>query len=206
MHEIAIKTMLKSYIIYIQLSRCCEARRHSGKNCEHGLLITVDEFTPNLESPPMNLLTENDKRYQFCNIKTTNLLPAVLSSSRADNLGYDEVVYVKGETITECSKSNISIIKEGRIITHPKTEAILPGITREHLIKACIENQLTIIERPFTKEELFSADDILVTSSTKLLRTVKTIDGVKVGGKSHDVCLVLQNEINHDYYKYVKNE
>ena len=198
-HEVVIKSMIETYAVYIQLSRGKAERYHSADNCKVNLLITVDEITPNLLSPPMSLMTHADKRYGYCNIKTVNLLPAVLASTKAELMGYDEAVFVKDGIVTECTKSNISILKCGRLITHPKSTNILPGITREHLIASCTKLGIPVSERPFTADELLYADEIIVTSSTKLCRRVNNVDGKFVGGKTIALFDKIRNDLNQDF-------
>ena len=198
-HEVVIKSMVETYAIYIQLSRGKDERHHAADNCKVNLLITVDEITPNLLSPPMSLMTHADNRYGYCNIKTVNLLPAVLASTKAEATGYDEAVFIKDGTVTECAKSNISILKQGRLITHPKSTSILPGITRQHLLASCNKLDIPVLERSFTTDEMFSADEIIVTSSTKLCRRVNLINEKSVGGKAIALFNNIRNQLNHDY-------
>ena len=199
LREIAVKSMIASYIIYIQLSRSYETRKHSALGCCENLLITIDPYEPNLFSPPMRLMTCEDKRYGYCDIKTTNLLPAVLASTNAENSGFDEAIFIRDGFVTECSKSNISILKQGRLITHPTSSRILPGITREHLLRVCKEINIPICEEPFTLNDLLRADEIIVTSSTKLCRSVSHINDVKVGGNSTDGFNKIRSGLNFDY-------
>ncbi|MBR4836626.1 MAG: aminotransferase class IV [Clostridia bacterium] len=199
LREIAVKSMIESYIIYIQLSRSYESRKHSAIDCGANLLITIDPFQPNIYSPPMKLMTYEDKRYDFCDIKTTNLIPAVLASTEAELNGFDEAVFVRQGIVTECSKSNISILKQGRLITHPKSCHILPGITREHLLLVCKAMGIAVHEEPFTINDLFTADEIIVTSSTKLCRSVSDINGVRVGGQDSDTFEKIRLWLNKDY-------
>ena len=99
------------YIIYISISRNAKNRIHSylGLNGTN-LLITIKQFEHS-DKTYLDLITEEDKRYYFCNIKTTNLLPAVLASSKAEKLNCDEAVFIRGNIVTECAHSNIFIIK-----------------------------------------------------------------------------------------------
>lgn len=198
LREIAIRSMLESYFIYFQISRNANRRTHSAIDCKANLLVTVDPIDVSISSPPMKLMTAIDRRYDYCDVKTTNLVPAVIESTKAEKTGYDEAVFIRNGFVTECAKSNISIIKQGRIITHPKTNHILPGITREHLLKICQEKGIPYVERPFTLNELFSADEILVTSCTKLCRPVNIVDGFNVGGGNVELknylCTLLQDE------------
>ena len=99
-------------------------------------------------------------------------------------LGCDEGIFIKNGIVTECTKSNILIIKQGRVITHPISNRILPGVARAKLLEKCASSRIEVSERPFTKKELFTADEVLLTSTTKLCRRASTIDGKAVGGKN----------------------
>lgn len=202
LHEIGVRSMLKSYFIYFQMSRSLPTRIHSAKNASASLLITVDKVDISPHPVPLKLITREDKRYGYCDIKTTNLLPAVLASTKADHEGCDEAVFIKNGYVTECSKSNISIIKQGRIITHPKSSRILPGITREHLLSNCIELGIDFEERPFSTEELFSADEILVSGTGKLCKTVSHINNISVGGKAPCLAGVLCEKMYKEYVSF----
>lgn len=199
LREIAVKSMIASYIIYIQISRSYETRKHSALGCSANLLITIDPYNPDLYSPPMKLMTYEDKRYGYCDIKTTNLIPAVLASTEAEMRGYDEAIFVRQGVVTECSKSNISILKQGRLVTHPKSGNILPGITREHLLKVCDKINIPVFEEAFNLNDLLTADEIIVTSSTKLCRSASLVNDVKVGGRDTDRFNNIRSLLNRDY-------
>lgn len=199
LREIAIKSMIEQYMMYIQLSRSYESRKHSATGCTANLLITIDQFEPTLYSPPMKLMTYEDKRYGYCDIKTTNLIPAVLASTEAEKSGFDEAIFIRDNLVTECSKSNISILKQGRLVTHPKSGNILPGITREHLLKVCEKINIPVFEEAFNQNDLLTADEIIVTSSTKLCRSASLVNDVKVGGRDTDRFNKIRSLLNRDY-------
>ena len=184
LREIAVKSMIECYFIYFQLSRNSITRCHCAKGCGTNLLITIDPIEIKPNNPPLKLITVNDDRYNFCDIKTVNLLPAVISMTNANESNCDEAVFIKDGIVTECSKSNIFILNQGRIATHPKSNRILPGIARDHLLKICKQNGLEFEERKFTYDELIYADEILVTSTTKLCQPAGEINNISVGGKS----------------------
>ena len=198
LREIAVKSMIDTYLIYFQLSRDLPERRHSGIGCGADLLVTVEPIVIEEFPRPMKLITVPDLRYGYCDIKTTNLLPAVISATEAERADCDEAIFVKDGIVTECTKSNISILKQGRLITHPKSHKILPGITRAHLLAASRSLGIPYEEAEFSMEELFSADEILVSSTTKLCKTVSHIDSVRVGGRdkktSSELCQFLYSE------------
>ncbi len=203
--EILLETVRRSgfdsYFVYFQLSRNGGKRRHIAEDAYGtNLLITVSEQPLPTEGARLKLTTFEDKRFEYCHIKTLNLLPSVLASTHAENLGCDEAVFHRGQTVTECAHSNVSILKDGSLITHPADNHILPGITRKHLISACNKLGIPVCERPFTLTELFDADEILVTSTTKLIAGTDVIDEVAVGGKDAKRLGLLSAALIEEYY------
>ena len=154
--------------LYFQLTRGCKERIHSSLSSDaSNLLVTVKPCecpSPRL----MRLHIREDLRYYYCDIKTINLLPQTLYATEAARLGLDECVLHRNNIVTECSHSNISIIKDDTLITHPRSRLILPGITRECILEACERLGIPYLERPFSVNELYLADDIIVSSSSRL--------------------------------------
>jgi D-alanine transaminase len=114
----------------------------------------------------------------MCHIKALNLLPAVLASTNAELAQCDEAVLIRGGSVTEGSHSNVHIISCGSLITHPLGRHILPGISRGRLLSAARREGIRIIERPFTKNELYRADEVIVTSTTRIAQRAREIDGI----------------------------
>ena len=202
LREVAVKSQIDSYFIYFSLTRNMDRRIHSAKNCNTAnILVTIEEFNLKPNSAPLKLITCEDKRYEYCDIKTINLLPSVLASTEAEICGCDEAVLHRGEIVTECAKSNISILLHGRIKTHPISNHILPGITRKHLLTVARQYNIPCDESPFTLKELFEADEIIVSSTSKLCRRVCSVDGISVGGKSGAISDLLCSKIYDTYLK-----
>ena len=204
LREIGVKSMIEDYFIYFQLSRNSANRTHSAIGCESNLLVTVNSININPNFAPLSLITTDDKRYGYCDIKTVNLLPAVLSATKSEIEGCDEAIFIKSGYVTECTKSNISIIIQGRVVTHPKTSEILPGIAREHLLLCCKSLGIEFEERKFSKTELMEADEILVSSTTKLCQYADRIDGKSVGGKNPDLAKKLCQKLYDEYADFCK--
>lgn len=176
-YELIKSTSYKSYFLYFQLSRFSPGRAHAYPDTEKSnLLVTLSPVTIPNPQRTLKLILREDKRYSFCNVKTVNLLPAVLASREAEELGADEAVFVRNGVITECAHSNVHIIRNGRLITHQLDEYILPGIARRHLLSVCERLGIPFEERDFGEDELFSADEILVTSSSKLCLRASSIE------------------------------
>ncbi|MBR5012196.1 MAG: aminotransferase class IV, partial [Clostridia bacterium] len=133
---------------------------------------------------PMSLITVSDVRYFMCNVKTLNLMPNIIAAQAAKAAGCDEAVFVRDGFVTEGAHTNIHIIKDGCIITHENGPLILPGTVRLQMLRICDRLGIPYIERPFTPDELFSADEVLITSSTSFIRRAASVDGVSVGGRA----------------------
>lgn len=128
-------------------------------------------------------ITVEDTRFFHCNIKTIDLLPNVLASQAAEEAGCEVAIFHRGERVTECAHSNVHIIKDGKMITAPLDNLILPGITRKHIIAICAANGIPVEERPFTVEEMMNADEIFSSSASAITCRITEIDGKAVGGK-----------------------
>ena len=130
--------------LYWQVSRGVCLRNHPfpGKEVKPVLMAFVKPFSMPSEDRTYKLISLEDVRYKLCNIKTLNLIPSVLANQRAMEQGCDEAVLHRGSRVTECSHSNISILKDGVLRTAPADELILPGITRKHLLQLAREEQL----------------------------------------------------------------
>ncbi len=149
----------------------------------------------------VDLITVEDTRYLHCNIKTLNLIPNVIASQRALKEGVHEALFHRGERVTECAHSNIHIIKDGVLLTPPADCYILKGVARDNLIKACQNLNIPVNIRPFTVQEIFSADEVIITSSGSLCLQVGKVDGIEVGGKAEDIIKKLQAYLLDEFLK-----
>lgn len=152
----------------------------------------------------IQLITMEDTRFLHCNIKTLNLIPAVIASQRAKEAGCFESVFHRNGRVTECAHSNVHIIKNGVLITAPTDNLILPGIARKHIIEACKKMNIAVKEEPFNLEQLFDADEVLVSSAGALCLSADQIDGKAVGGKAPELVSKLQNMLLQDFIDQTK--
>ena len=181
--------------VYWQLSRGTAMRNHifPDASVKANLWVTMKPGSNADPDETLKLITQEDTRFLHCNIKTLNLIPNVMASQKAQEAGCGECVFHRGDIVTECSHSNISILKDGVFITHPTDHYILPGISRMHLIKNCKKLGIPVDERPFTLKELMEADELIVSSSSKLGLLATEVDGVPVGNKAQELWKKLQN-------------
>ena len=90
------------------------------------------------------------------------LSPPAKANQRAHEAGCDETIFHRGDRVTECSHSNVHILKDGVLHTAPCDNLILPGIVRMHILKLCEELGIPVVEEPFTMDELMAADEIFL--------------------------------------------
>ena len=192
--------------IYFQLSRYSNERTHSyPANTKSNLLITVSQQAIPDVSKRLKLTLAKDVRYEMCHIKTLNLLPAVLASHKAEVIGKDETVFHRNGTVTECSHSNVHIISDSVLYTHPLDNHILPGISRKHMLEVAKRLGIKAVERKFSVYELLKADEVIVTSSSKLAALASSIDYIEfspaVNGLGDRIC----NQMFLDFINFTKN-
>ena len=134
-------------------------------------------------------------------MKTLNLLPSVLASEKAKQAGCQEAIFYRpGGRVTECAHSNVHIIQDGMLRTAPTDNLILPGIARAHLIRMCKKLEIPVNETPFTLDDLFSAEEVLVTSSSSFCLHADTIDGKPVGGRQPELLERLRSALVAEFY------
>lgn len=184
-----------SYMVYWQISRGTGMRNHVYPEVGNpNLLITVRKIPmKDIYEKTYKLISLEDIRFLMCNVKTLNLIPNIIASQRAKEANCDEAVLHRGERVTECAHSNISILKNGVFQTAPTDNLILPGITRMHLIELAKEHNIPVKEEPFTRKELREADEIIVTSSSALCIRALELDGKPIGGKDSRTLRTLQD-------------
>ena len=192
-------------LIYWQASRGTAPRNHPfPKDARANLLVYVKPKKITKLDEPMKLCTVDDIRYEMCNVKTINLIPNILAAQTAVDRGCDEAVQIRRrlfeddgteyrDVITEGAHTNISVLKDGVFVTAPLGRFILPGIARKHLIELCRANGIEVLERYITRGELMDADEVLVSSTTTLVRRACEIDGKPVGGRDTELFDRLQH-------------
>ena len=189
---------------YVQATRGVGMRGHAyrfaGGTPSLWVWVKPDMLDPMDRS--YKCITMEDTRYLHCDIKTINLLPAVIYTQRAEEAGCDETILHRGGRVTECAHSNVHILKDGVFKTAPCDNLILPGITRAHILNICKAHGIPVVEEPFTLEEMMNADEIFFSSSSALTCRIGEIDGRKVGLKDEKTFAVIRDA----YQEEIKRE
>lgn len=126
-------------------------------------------------------VTSDDTRWARCDIKSTSLLANVLLRAEAQQRDAWEAILLRDGRITEGAASNVFVVHGQRVRTPPLSSLILPGVTRTLLMDALADAGFDIAEGEILAEELADADEIWLTSSTRDLLSVATLDGETVG-------------------------
>ena len=190
-------------LVYWQVTRGASGREHIYDEAMTGKLWVLIKPEPLVDpTVPLKLITLEDKRFAYGNVKTLNLLPAVKYSQIAHLAGADEAVLHRDGVVTECAHSNISILKDGVFYSHPNDEYILRGIAKTHLIQACYRESVPVIERAFTLAELADADEVIVTSSGNLCTFANELDGKPVGGRDPQTLRRLREAVYREFMDY----
>jgi len=180
-------------MLYIQVTRGNAPRKHEYPlNRRPNLIMSVTPINLPSKDKKASLLSMEDLRFSYCNIKTTNLLPNVFAAQRATASGATEALQHRGDRLTEAAHSSILIIKDGTVIMPPLDEYILPSITRAVIKQICEDNCINTETRIITVDEVFDADEIILCSTTKNIIYVFEIDGKPVGGKDRELAIKLQ--------------
>jgi D-alanine transaminase len=187
--------------VYYQVTRGTGTRKHTFTEGKGNLWITLTPAEISDGHTPIQLVTTEDTRFFHCDIKTLNLIPSVMASQKAKEAGCAEAVFYRpGGRVTECAHSNIHILKNGTLYTAPTDHLILPGIARAHLLRACRALGIPFREQAFSLQELFEADEVIVTSSSNLCLRADQIDGIRVGGKDYALYNRLREYLLNEFY------
>ena len=192
-----------THFVYWQVTRGINDRNHVYPEGMPGKLWVM--IRPNhLNDPdvPIRLVTAPDTRFYHCNIKTLNLIPSVMAAQDAARRGVQETVFHRDGIVTECAHSNVSILKDGVFYSHPNDELILRGIAKTHMIQACYRLGITVMEKPYTLDDLRAADEIIVTSSSNFCLHACELDGAPAGGKDPETLKAIQDAVLQEYYDY----
>lgn len=173
-------------LVYLEITRGSVPRAHQFPPAGTAPTVFANAvpFTPPdaLRARGAAVITLPDLRWGRCDLKTVNLLPNILAKQEAVQAGADEAILVRDGVVTEASTANVFAAVNGELRTHPLSERILPGVSREVVLEAARALGIRICEQPLSPDELLAADEVMLTSTTNDVMPVTRIDGNVVGG------------------------
>ena len=172
--------------VYFQVTRGVAKRDHAFPK---DAAPTVFVMSNPLVNPPQELVergaaavTAVDDRWLHCDIKSISLIGNCLLRQASADVGAAETILFRDRRLTEASASNVFVVRDGVILSPPKSSLILPGITYDVISEIARSAGLPIEFRDVSEPEVRSADEVWVTSSSKEVLAIVALDGKPVGG------------------------
>jgi len=185
-HEGLQRSGLRDAVVYIQLTRGAAPRTHVLQTPVEPTLVMT--FRPRSRLPEelrrrgAHVITITDERWANCYVKAVTLLPNVLARYQAIDRGCDDAVFVSpaGE-VRECTAANIFVVRGQRILTPPRTDAVLHGITQRFVMSCAEALGFAVEESHLFVPDLLSAAEVFMSSTTAEILGITMIDGKPVG-------------------------
>ena len=176
----------KDFLVYIQITRGVSfPRKHSFPSPDEQptIFISVSKLDENTadQQNGVRVILHEDLRWLRCDIKSVSLLPAILANQKAVESKAVEAVLFRNDLITEGSHTNFFGIIKGKVVTAPKSNLILAGITREVVISLCKKLKIKVEEEFIKLNELKKFEEFFITSTTKEVYPVVQIDDRIIG-------------------------
>lgn len=202
---------LEEGIIYMQVSRGIASREHDFPNPETPAVTVAytreEERESDVEDQGRAAILAEDIRWLRCDIKTLNLLPNVMAKQKAVENNAVEAILHRGDTVTEASASNVFMVKDGELYTHPADNYILNGITRRKIIQLCDELNINVNEQTYTVDDLLNADEVFISATKLDIIPILKIDDQTIGsGKPGRITKQILQSFRSLYEKGIRNK
>ena len=172
-------------IVYIQITRGVAPRDHAmPAGLTPTVFVMVNEMKPIAAKDRDNgvaCVSAEDFRWEKAHIKSTSLLGAVFSRQISADVGALETVMFRHGFLSEAAASNVWVVKNGQVFGPPKNNLVLEGIRYGLMDEICAQQGISFALRPITRAEVLDADELLLSSATKEVLAITTLDGQAVG-------------------------
>ena len=183
--QLVAKQPWEDQAVYFQVTRGVAKRDHAFPA---GVEPTVFVMCNPLVNPPRELVEQGgsaisavDNRWLRCDIKSISLIGNCLLRQVSADAGAQETILFRDGKLTEASASNVFIVKRGVLLSPPKSNLILPGITYDVVTEIAQAGKIPLEFRDIAEAEVRGADEVWVTSSSKEILAIVTLDGKAVG-------------------------
>lgn len=184
--ELIARGGMPTCLIYLQVTRGVYKRDHAFPPepvapTVFGMASAWSPPSAEQRTRGISAISIPDERWLHCEIKSVSLLGNVLARQQAVDANVDEVVQFRDGCLTEGSSSNIWVVSQGKLLAPPKNNLILEGIRYGLLGELAAEAGIPFEARRITRQEVKNADELLVTSATKEVLPILSLDGKPVG-------------------------
>lgn len=185
-NELMRRNNMTDGFVYMQVTRGVAPRTHAfPANAQPTFLAMAKPVTPLPAEWYQNgcsAITYPDMRWGRCDIKTTNLLPNAMANTAAHDAGAYEAILVRDGIAIEGSHCNFFGVKDGTVITYPRSQRILGGITREAVLEVAESLGIPVREEAILAAELDRLDEMFFTGTTAEVVPITRVDGRTVCG------------------------
>jgi len=173
-------------LLYLQVTRGMDRIRNHlfPQGVEPTVLVmawTAVPRDPDISATGVAAVVLEDNRWHRCDIKATALLGNVLLRQAAQDAGATEAILVRDGLVTEGSSTNPFVVQDGEILTPPASNRLLRGVTRDLVLELARGADMPCAERYITRDELETADELWISSSSREVQPVTLLDGKPVG-------------------------
>lgn len=193
--------------IYLEVTRGVAKRDHAFPS---GVQPTVFIMSAPLTTPPREqiengvaAITATDFRWLKCDVKSVSLLGNCLLKQSAVDAGAAEVVLFRDGYLTEGSASNVFVVRDAMLLAPPKNHLVLPGITYDVVLELAASANIPQAVRDISEHEVRTAQEIWLTSSTREVLAITTLDGKPVGSGKPGALFKRVHALYQDYKKTV---
>lgn len=194
--------------IYLQITRgVADKRDHAfPERCEPTIFAMCSAIAPFAREEGVKAITLDDMRWQLCNIKATTLLANILLRQQAIDQSCAEAILIKDGYATEGAASNVFVVIDDVLITPANSNEILSGITRDVIIDLANANGISVREDAISEADLRRASEIWLTSSTREILPVITLDNKQVGDGQVGPIWQIMQKLFQDYKQAISTE
>ena len=193
--------------LYLQVTRGPAPRDHAFPKVVSPTVFMMSNplVVPSAQQVSVGVaaISTRDIRWDRCDIKTTSLLANVLLRQQAEDVGAAETVMFRDGILTEGTSSNVFAVERGVILAPPKDQHMLPGITYDVVLELAAANGIAVEIGYFDAARIRAADELWLTSSTKEVLAVVTLDGEAIGNGKPGPMFHRMYGLYQDYKKQV---
>lgn len=210
LQELITKNEAEDQSLYLHITRGVAPRDHAfPKNAIPTVFMMSNPLvTPSKQQceTGVSAVSAVDIRWDRCDIKAIALLPNVLLRQMAVDVGAAETILFRDGILTEGAASNIFAVEKGVILAPPKDKHMLPGITYDLVLELAEANGIPVNIGYFDEARIRAADELWITSSTKEILAITSLNGKPVGKDKPGPLFHRMYDLYQDYKKQVMRQ
>ena len=196
-------------VLYMQVTRGEAPRLHAfpSENVPPTIFMAANPLHPSarFDDKTISAILVPDVRWARCDIKSISLIANVLARQRAIDAGVREAIFVRNGVVMEGTASTLFATFDGEVFTHPKTNYLLPGVTRDVVLSLCAEQDIPVNTVPILEQDIPLAEEIFVTSTTMEIVPVVELDHRPVaGGTPGPITLKLKQAFQDMVFEFLR--